>query len=174
VYGACLLRYSDTHFFCEEVPDGPSGVIWAFLPYTTDMDTMVVARSRMMEELAEKAGDLPLRLYNYSLPYMDPLLGTSMVSGLAQCTQDLAPSECNRCISMYTTWALKLFKNNSGGAIKGYNCYLRYKLGALNITMPPQTTLQPPMPHVTELPPSTPPMPRSKSSSSISIVAAYI
>jgi hypothetical protein len=47
VYGACLLRYSDTHFFREEVPDGPSGVIWAFLPYTTDMDTMVVARSRM-------------------------------------------------------------------------------------------------------------------------------
>jgi hypothetical protein len=35
--------------------------------------------------------------------------------------------------------------NNSGGAIKGYNCYLRYKLGALNITVP----------HVTELPPST-------------------
>jgi hypothetical protein len=169
IYGACLIRYSDRNFIGDQVSYGikPGGLIWTFFSYATDMGTMVAARSRLMEKLAEKIADSSLQLYNYSLPYMDPLLGTDVISGLAQCTRDLAPSECNRCISVYTGWASKLFPNNSGGAIKGYNCYLRYQLGALNITMPPQATLPPPMPHVTELPPSTPPMPRSKSSSPI-------
>jgi hypothetical protein len=118
------------------------------------MDTMAAARSRVMEELAKKAGDLPLRLYNYSLPYTDPLLGTDVVSGLAQCTRDLAPSKCSRCILMYTAWVWRMFPNNSGGIIKGYDCYLRYQLGALNITMPPE--------------PATPPMPPSVSASKYS------
>jgi hypothetical protein len=42
----CLLRYSDTYFFREEVPYGPSGIIWDFLPYATDMDTMVTGSRR--------------------------------------------------------------------------------------------------------------------------------
>ncbi|KAM0829729.1 hypothetical protein ACQ4PT_066693 [Festuca glaucescens] len=158
MHRACLLRYSDTHFLGISTN---RAVIWAFLPYATGMDTMVAARSRVMEELVKKAGDLPLRLYNYSIPYTDPLLGTDVVSGLAQCTRDLAPSKCGRCISMYTAWAWRLLPNNSGGVIKGYNCYLRYKLGALNITLPPQRTPPTPVPRITdsELPPSTPPMP---------------
>ncbi|KAK1626510.1 hypothetical protein QYE76_000825 [Lolium multiflorum] len=93
MHRSCLLRYSDTHFSAINT-DG--AFAWRFLPYATDMDTMAAARSRVMEELAKKAGDLPLRLYNYSLPYTDPLLGTDVVSGLAQCTRDLAPSKCSR------------------------------------------------------------------------------
>jgi hypothetical protein len=149
VYDACLLRYSDTNFIGGEVTYGihPNGAgIWTFLPYATYMDTMVVARSRLMEVLVEKVADSSLLLYNYSIPYTDPLLGTDVISGLAQCTRDLAPIECSRCISVYTGQVSGQFPNNSGGALKGYNCYLRYKLGAFNITMPPHRTPQPPMP----------------------------
>ncbi|KAM0853004.1 hypothetical protein ACQ4PT_051374 [Festuca glaucescens] len=90
-----------------------------------DMDTMITARSQLMEELAGKAGDWPERFYNYSLPYTDALLGTDVMSGLAQCTRDLAPSECNRCISSYTRLVLQVIPNSTeSGRIKGYSCYL--------------------------------------------------
>ncbi|KAK1626509.1 hypothetical protein QYE76_000824 [Lolium multiflorum] len=166
LYDACVLRYSDTHFFGDVVTYDidDSVMFWTLFQEATEIDTMVQARSRLMEELTKKAGDLPPRLNYYSLPYKDPLLGTDVISGLAQCTRDLAPSECNRCISVYTRRASILFPNNSGGSIKGYNCYLRYKLGALNITMPPQRTPPTPMPRITDserLPPSTPPTPPS-------------
>jgi hypothetical protein len=178
LYDACVLRYSDTHFFGDVVTyDIDDSVMFGTLfQEATEIDTMVQARSRLMEELTKKAGDLPPRLNYYSLPYKDPLLGTDVISGLAQCTRDLAPSECNRCISMYTQWASILFPNNSGGAIKGYNCYLRYKLGALNITMPPQRTPPTPMPRITdsELPPSTPPTPPSMFSSSSTLYHSCI
>jgi hypothetical protein len=178
MYDACMLRYSGFNFFGDKVTYGidPYSIIFRSYPYATDMDTMVEARSPLMEELMERAGDLSPRMHYLSLPYNDSLLGTDVISGLAQCTRDLAPSECNRCISMYTQWASILFPNNSGGAIKGYNCYLRYKLGALNITMPPQRTPPTPMPRITDskLPPSTPPTPPSMFSSSSTLYHSCI
>jgi hypothetical protein len=167
MYNACQLRYSDTNFFGKEVTYriNFNYVVWTFKPYATDMNTMIEARSQVMEELKERVPDSSLLLYNYTIPCNDSLLGTYVISGLAQCTRDMAPSECNRCISVYTGWALEIFPNNSGGAIKGYNCYLRYQLAPIELTMTPERAPPPMLAHV-PTPPSTPRMPRGKSSSS--------
>ncbi|KAM0829261.1 hypothetical protein ACQ4PT_066985 [Festuca glaucescens] len=97
VYGDCLLRYSDTHFF--RVAD---------VSYTSDADFRPVlspgpegledARSHLMEELAGGAGEMALNINSYSQPYMNARLGlgTDAITGLAQCTRDLAPGECKR------------------------------------------------------------------------------
>jgi hypothetical protein len=150
IYECCLLRYSDTRFFAAaEVTYGvdPRRLeVRNALVYATDMYAMAAARSRLMELLAGKAGDLSQRFYNCSLPYTEPVLNSNLISGLAQCTRDLAPSECNRCISGYTQLVADMFPNNTDGAIAGHSCYLRYTLGVLVITMPPEPALPPPMP----------------------------
>ncbi|XP_047055941.1 L-type lectin-domain containing receptor kinase IX.1-like [Lolium rigidum] len=159
-YDACLLHYSDTRFFASTDftygADDADEMIMSSSPNTTDVEAMSPVRSQLMEELMEKAGDRPERFYNYSLPYRDAVLGTDVISGLAQCTRDLAPSECNRCISgYYYPFVPTFFSNRTAGSIKGYSCYLRYQLGAIDITPPPaQATLA--------LPP--PPVPASTSS----------
>jgi hypothetical protein len=95
MYNACQLRYSDTNFFGKEVTYriNFNYVVWTFKPYATDMNTMIEARSQVMEELKERVPDSSLLLYNYTIPYNDSLLGTYVISGLAQCTRDMAPSE---------------------------------------------------------------------------------
>jgi hypothetical protein len=161
-YDACLLRYSDNRFFAGGAtdfaygPDPRSTDFWIVdvHPNATDPDTMAAARMQLTGELSEKVGDTSLRLYSYTLPYNDSLQGTNVISGLAQCTRDLAPSECNSCVAWYSIWLWTMLRSNSGGGIKGYSCYVRYQLGALNITMPPE--------------PATPPMPPSVSASKYS------
>jgi hypothetical protein len=165
-YDACLLRYSDTRFFAAT--DLTYGAhYWDYFIVSpssnaTDMETMTAVRSKLMDELVEKAGDRPARFYNYSLPYTDAMLGTDVMSGLAQCTRDLAPSDCNRCIAVYTPYVSTLFPNNIAGSIKGYSCYLRYQLGAIKITPPPAEPATPAMPPSVPAPKS--PTPGSKSS----------
>jgi hypothetical protein len=163
-YDACLLRYSDTRFFAvAEFSYSANRDTNVFMqpghPNATDRETMIAVRSDLIEELVHKAGDWPNRFYNYSLPYTDRVLGTDVISGLAQCTRDLAPSECSRCLSAYTHLVSQLVQNDSSGiGIKGFSCYLRYQLGTIKITAPPLPALPPP-------PPPTSPSPRSKSCS---------
>jgi hypothetical protein len=105
------------------------------------------------------AGDMALKITTFSLPYTDSGLRTDVISGLAQCTRDLPPSECQRCISSYAALMPELFTNRSGGEMKGYSCYLRYQLGPFDITMPPDEPATPPVP---ALPPSTSSRPAGK------------
>uniref|UniRef100_A0A0E0FE08 Protein kinase domain-containing protein n=1 Tax=Oryza meridionalis TaxID=40149 RepID=A0A0E0FE08_9ORYZ len=160
-YDACLLRYSDKTFFSELTYGADPTIAWNvyFTPFVDNMTTMNDTRRRLMSQLAERAGDTKLRLDNGSLPYADSKLGTSALYGLAQCTRDLAASECRRCLSGYVDDLSKTFPNNSGGAIKGYSCYLRYHLWPIDITLPPPPPLPPPSrpPSSSPAPPSPPP-----------------
>ncbi|KAK1626473.1 hypothetical protein QYE76_000835 [Lolium multiflorum] len=176
-YGACLLRYSDTPFFesADITYDSDPDIALAvqdqeffppFTHYAQNMTSMAIARSQLMDELAGRAGDgdgdgdLALRIMSYSLPYTDSELHTAVIAGLAQCTRDLSPSECQRCISSYTKLVPQLFTNRSGGGIKGYSCYLRYQLGPFDITTPPDVpAATTPMPPGSALPSSRTSMP---------------
>lgn len=167
-YNACLLRYSDKRFFDagDLTYDVDIGITTPYKPvshFVQDMDSVNQALSRLLDELADKAGDLSRRLYNYSQSYTDRVLGKESISGLAQCRRDLAPSVCNRCISAYTISLSRMFPNQSGGAIKGYNCYLRYQVGALKITIPPEPAVMPPIQPILALSPSTSPTQGGKS-----------
>ena len=96
----------------------------------------------LMSELTGGAAASPLRLANGSTPYSS----SQEMYGLAQCTRDLNASECARCIGSYVSQLGKLFPNNSGGGVKGYSCYLRYQVAALDITLPPAPAPAPPAP----------------------------
>ena len=96
-----------------------------------------------MSELTGGGAATPLRLANGSTPYSS---SQQEMNGLAQCTRDLNASECARCISNYVSQLGKVFTNNSGGVFKGYSCYLRYQVAALDITLPPAPAPAPPAP----------------------------
>jgi len=132
-YDACVLRYSDTDFFSMASRDEAYYfyVIW---PSTVDQARLEDARSSLMNRLARTAPGSLLFVANESAP----LAGSSdSVYGLAQCTRDLTAIECSWCLNTYIALLPGRFPNNTGGALKGYSCYVRYSIGAFDITLPP-------------------------------------
>ncbi|EEC70587.1 hypothetical protein OsI_01795 [Oryza sativa Indica Group] len=122
-------------------------------------------------DLAERAGDNTLRIDNSSEQYVDSKLNTSAMYGLAQCTRDLAASECRRCLVGYINPLEEYFPNVSYGTIKGYSCYLRYDLQPFNITLPPAPSPPPSSPMLLPSSPALPATPPPPSSVSIGLVA---
>lgn len=140
---ACLLRYTNQSFF--SAADLTQAFIVRSRTHVDAGDTAAMndSRWRLMNRLAEKAASSSLRFANGSEPYKG-----SQVHGLAQCTRDLSASECTRCLLYYGVDELpRYFPNNTGGAIKGYSCYVRYQLGEpIDITLPPAPAQPPPSP----------------------------
>ncbi|XP_066354714.1 cysteine-rich receptor-like protein kinase 10 [Miscanthus floridulus] len=130
-YDACVLRYSDTDFFSVASRDEAFYVMW---PSTVDQARLENARSSLMNRLARTVPVSLLFVANESAP----LAGSSdSVYGLAQCTWDLTAIECSWCLNTYIALLPGRFPNNTGGALKGYSCYIRYSIGAFDITLPP-------------------------------------
>ncbi|KAL6643806.1 hypothetical protein ACP70R_018572 [Stipagrostis hirtigluma subsp. patula] len=139
VYDACVLRYAaaplpataDTGYkYYWHKHGGPSislDVRNAWLP--------------LMSKLTGDVATSPALLAGYSTPY-----STEKMYGMAQCTRDLNGRECARCITEYARKMGDLFPNDTAGVLKGYTCYLRYQVGAFNITWPPAPMAAPPPP----------------------------
>ncbi|OEL36833.1 L-type lectin-domain containing receptor kinase IX.1 [Dichanthelium oligosanthes] len=145
-YDACVLRYSDTNFFSVANPSKAFYVWWTGSPL--DNATLDDARSSLMNQLAKTAADSPLLIANGSAPYA----GSSQeIYGLAQCTRDLTAGQCTWCLTTYIGQLRESFPNNIGGSIKGYSCYVRYMIGAFDITLPPR---RPPLTQSSSPPPS--------------------
>ncbi|TVU49216.1 hypothetical protein EJB05_00514, partial [Eragrostis curvula] len=153
-YDVCLLRYSDTPFFSEANPSEAFYVYWA-AEAGIDENALDDARSGLMDQLAKTAADSLLLLANRSAPYGG---APDAMQGLAQCTRDLTAGQCTWCLTKYSGKLREVFPNNTGGAIKGYSCYVRYNIGSFEVTLPPQVAAAPPLP-----PPSSPPPPPSPS-----------
>ncbi|KAM0926795.1 hypothetical protein ACQ4PT_002994 [Festuca glaucescens] len=115
---------------------------------------MAGAWLRLTSDLTGRAAGTPSRIANGSTPYD----ASWQVYGLGQCTRDLNASECSRCLSSVVGKLPELFQNQSAGAVKAYSCYLRYQIGAFDITLPPEP-LQPPPPPSSSSQPETPPPP---------------
>nr|CAB3462577.1 unnamed protein product [Digitaria exilis] len=146
-YDTCVLRYSSAPIpatadlgyvfsvYASGEPVASQGLTTAWLPLMSKLTAGVTAS--------------PLRLANDTAPYSS----SQEMSGLAQCTRDLNGTECSKCINNYIGRLGDMFPNNTGGAIKGYSCYLIYQVGALDITLPPPPVSPPPAPAA--LPPSS-------------------
>ena len=149
-YDACVLRYS-----AAPIP-AAADLATVFAVYLTipgvpvTSDAVRAAWVPLMSKLTGAVAASPLRIANRSTPYSGPQ--AREMYGLAQCTRDLNASECSNCISSYTDRLGELFPNNTGGAIKGYSCYLVYQLLPLDITLPPA----PPLPPSPSPPPAAP------------------
>jgi hypothetical protein len=79
-------------------------------------------RLKLIHRLTVKATQAAVRIAEGTQPFT----GMQLLQAVVQCTRDLPPSECTRCLSYYTDQLPRLFPNNTGGAIKGSSCYLRY------------------------------------------------
>ncbi|CAL5092478.1 unnamed protein product [Urochloa decumbens] len=135
-YDACLLRYSPApiHAVVDLSYAFAVAVTITGVPVTSGAvrDAWVPLMIRLTGDIATS----PLQIANASTPYSGP--PSQEMYGLAQCTRDLDAGECRRCINSYVGRLGDLFPNNTGGAIKGYSCYLRYQVAAFQITLPPQ------------------------------------
>jgi len=130
----------DTDFFSVASHDSAYYfyIIW---PSTVDQARLEDARSSLMNRLARTAPGSLLFVANESVP----LAGSSdSVYGLAQCTRDLTAIECSWCLNTYIALLPGRFPNNTGGALKGYSCYVRYIIGTFDVTLPPRRTAPPP------------------------------
>ncbi|KAF8655548.1 hypothetical protein HU200_061094 [Digitaria exilis] len=146
-YDACVLRYSAapipaTADLAVELAEYVSGE-----PVTSQ--GLANAWLTLMTNLTSGVHDDPLRIANGSTPYSS----SQEMYGLAQCTRDLNGTECSYCINSCIGQLSRLFPNNTGGAVKGYSCYLIYQVGALEITLPPAVVSPPPA--AAALPPSS-------------------
>ncbi|CAN6338892.1 unnamed protein product [Urochloa humidicola] len=160
-YDACVLRYSAA----APIPavadlDGVVAVYVSGEPVTSR--GLGDAWLRLMTKLAAGVTASPRRLANDTAPYSS----SQDMYGLAQCTRDLNASECTSCINEYVGRLGELFPNNTGGAIKGYSCYLRYQVGAFDITLPPTPASPPPAPQPPPPPTTQLPSPGTGTSSS--------
>ncbi|CAM0948991.1 unnamed protein product [Alopecurus aequalis] len=158
VFGSCTLGYSDKSFFsvadlsvADSVglsfvpqPEGPNNKNSAILrqvvqePYRNWYDGVVLVEYvvdtarlsqtwlELIRRLTVNASQDAVRIAEGTKQFTD----TQWVRAVVQCTRDLPPSECTRCLSYYTDQLPRMFPNNSGGAIKGSSCYLRYAVFA--------------------------------------------
>jgi hypothetical protein len=148
VYRACTLRYSNESFFSVadlfigDISVAPhveltpyqtwynqdtyeswhNGVL--VVGYVVDTSGMNQTRFELIRRLTVKASQAAERIAEGTDRFTD----TQWVRAVVQCTRDLLPSECTPCLSYYTDQLPRLFPNNSGGSIKGYNCYLGYAI----------------------------------------------
>uniref|UniRef100_A0ACD5XGP1 Uncharacterized protein n=2 Tax=Avena sativa TaxID=4498 RepID=A0ACD5XGP1_AVESA len=100
-----------------------SGVL---VGYVVDTVGLSQTRLKLIRRLMVKASQAAVRIAEGTQPFTD----TQWVQAVVQCTRDLPPSECTRCLSYYTDQLPRMFPNNSGGAIKGSSCYLSYAIFA--------------------------------------------
>ncbi|PUZ67847.1 hypothetical protein GQ55_3G466700 [Panicum hallii var. hallii] len=141
-YDACVLRYSSAPIPATADLNAVLAVFLTIRGVPVTSDAVRAAWVPLMSKLTGGVAASPLRIANGSTPYTGPQ--AREMYGLAQCTRDLNASECSNCISSYTDRLGELFPNNTGGAIKGYSCYLVYLVVPLDITLPPAPAVGPP------------------------------
>nr|XP_051184538.1 L-type lectin-domain containing receptor kinase IX.1-like isoform X1 [Lolium perenne] len=153
-YDACVLQYKPAPPFAGIADLGVAFYVNYSASFPIDQDTMDGPWLQLTNDLTGRAAGTPSRIANGSTAYD----ASWQVYGLGQCTRDLNASECSRCLSSVVGKLPELFQNQSAGAVKAYSCYLRYQIGAFDITLPPEP-LQPPPPPSSSSQPETPPPP---------------
>lgn len=135
-YDACFLRYSGNSFF--SVADLGISHYVSVNSYVSDMESMNATRWSLMTGLVPGAASSSLRFANDSKEYTDSQGNTQVMYGLAQCTRDLSASECTRCLTKFVSELSSSRPNNTYGTVKGFSCYVAYKIGEdLGITVLP-------------------------------------
>ncbi|CAL5092487.1 unnamed protein product [Urochloa decumbens] len=134
-YDACVLRYSDAPIPAAADLGYAFTITLTITGVPVNSSAVRDAWGPLMSRLTGGAASSPLRIASGSTPYAGP--PSQEMYGMAQCTRDLSSSECSRCVWSYTDTMRKLYSNDTGGAIKGYSCYLIYLVAPLDITLPP-------------------------------------
>jgi Salt stress response/antifungal len=148
LYDPCLLSYSSKDFF---------SVADHYMPYC------LYSGANSLDEKTQKSLIDVLANLSASTPYKSEMFSTKVVSGadmsaFMQCTRDLSPEECQKCISYamnYFNWC-SINGTALGMRIMTRNCYIRYESYVLNISSFPQSLIPPSPPPSSPLSPPPP------------------
>ncbi|XP_045084214.1 L-type lectin-domain containing receptor kinase IX.1 isoform X2 [Aegilops tauschii subsp. strangulata] len=138
LYDACVLKYSNESSLSVSDESTRSDVLdegGGF--YAHDMDRMNTTRGKLINRLSLEAAGSSLRFAYGNETYTDTDLqsDSQAMYGLVQCSRDLAPSECTKCVDdLHRLMVLQL--NSTAGNVKGFNCYVRYSIDPMKITTP--------------------------------------
>jgi Salt stress response/antifungal len=148
LYDSCLLSYSSKDFFSVALTGYNE-------PYCLNSGV------NSLNENTQKSLTDVLANLSATTPYKSGMFSTKVVSGtdmsaFMQCTRDLSPEQCRKCIS----YAMDFFNwCSSNGTALGMrimtrNCYIRYESYVLNISLFPQF-LDPPSPPPSSISPAS-------------------
>ncbi|XP_044378667.1 L-type lectin-domain containing receptor kinase IX.1-like [Triticum aestivum] len=107
------------------------------------MDRMNTARGKLINRLSLEAAGSSLRFAYGNETYTDPQINSQAMYGLVQCSRDLAPSECIKCVDDAHRWVTISVPNSTAGSFKGYSCYVRYSTDPMEITTAPPGSVFP-------------------------------
>ncbi|KAL6902137.1 hypothetical protein ACP4OV_005013 [Aristida adscensionis] len=141
----CVIRYADEPFLgAADKPDTSATVTLNSDPYAGDASAMREARRRLLVHLAAVAGGgggeaAPPRLAVGSRRYTDALGPAQVLYGMAQCSRDLTPGDCTRCLmdNLAVVSDDVSMVNSTRGSVMGFSCYLKFRVNApIHITGP--------------------------------------
>uniref|UniRef100_A0A0D9WZV4 Cysteine-rich receptor-like protein kinase 10 n=1 Tax=Leersia perrieri TaxID=77586 RepID=A0A0D9WZV4_9ORYZ len=160
VYDACYLRFSNLNFLASESDNGspmiltnannataPAGVFDAAVATLLNATTGYAAAANSSRRLGtgEEAFDA----------------ANPTIYGLSQCTPDMSPDGCRRCLGDIIAWIPQYLSRKVGGRVIGTRCNYRYEVytffsGGPMLRLPSPAALSPlPAPANTPPPPPT-------------------
>lgn len=139
-YGQCLVRYGRKNFTTIiDTSINPNCI--ANGANMTNQTQTTRSLPQMMERLRPVVPYAPLMSANSTIA------GTN-IAGVIQCTRDLSPQDCNKCIGDALTLAKNCSRdwNAQGMKIVGLSCYVRYDSVPYTITKFPKILVPSPPP----------------------------
>ncbi|XP_078148970.1 cysteine-rich receptor-like protein kinase 15 isoform X1 [Carex rostrata] len=166
-YDSCLISYSSKNILSVADPYYP------FCLYNLDISLDQITLKSLMKVFTNLSA---------TTPYVPEMFSTQVVNGtnmsaLVQCTKNLSPQECQRCISNAMSNHFSRCSINGtalGMRMMARNCYLRYEPSIINVNSFPVSLLSPPPPPSRPPPPPPTSLAGSKSNSTVTIVVSIV
>ncbi|KAL5070203.1 hypothetical protein RYX36_021090 [Vicia faba] len=143
-YDMCMVRYSNKYSFSTDDLYSSSSGSYSSVN-VSNLTTSKRLVSETLNEVADKAANFSIGVKKYATK-------EAIVSGLpshyfqAQCTPDLSPQDCRKCLNVTITEVLWTFNSESNNFMVGEStnsrCYIRYDVYPFYRSINPPTLLE--------------------------------
>ncbi|OEL30082.1 Cysteine-rich receptor-like protein kinase 25 [Dichanthelium oligosanthes] len=140
VYDDCLLRLSNESFF--GAVDVSSVITWVNTQNATEQALFMSRLGALMSNLTETAPHAP-RMFAAGSAAVTPFVN---IFGMAQCTRDLAPDDCNRCLTSALVDMAKYCDGRQGGQVIYVSCSVRFEVYPFYNAQAAEAAMSPPAP----------------------------
>jgi hypothetical protein len=121
-YDKCLLRHSNASFFGDL---DTSVVVWLPNGQNATQPAFSSMLGTLMGNVTERAAYASPRKFAVGSAALTPF---ESIYGMAQCTRDLAPDDCNRCLVSAVGFIPTCCHRKQGGRILYRSCFIRFEL----------------------------------------------
>jgi Salt stress response/antifungal len=121
-YDKCFLRYSDSNSTTTKEKEW--GMILYNIGIISDAETFDKLYNDLMGGLAVEAANSSRK---FAMGQADFTSAITMYS-LAECMRDLSGEECRTCLNQSMGYFQGCCKDNQGGVVLGYQCYIRMEI----------------------------------------------